>query len=70
MKEKIAEELISIAGADWVVTDPVNLQEYLYDETPKSVRPQASDDVVLVKPNCAEEISRILELANAEEITV
>ena len=70
MENKVLEELKSILGADWVITDKESIAGYLYDETPPLLRPKASEDVVVVKPKNAEEVSKIMKLANKYKIPV
>ena len=70
MKSGIVTELRNIVGTDWVVTDVSLIESYLVDVTALPVRPVPSNDVVLVKPANAEEISRILQLANRELVPV
>jgi glycolate oxidase len=64
MKQEIIKELKSIIGDEWVVSTREAIEGYLYDETPIPIRPEACEDVVVVKPSSAEEVSRILQLAN------
>jgi len=44
--------------------------DYLQDESVDSVRPKPAEDLVLVKPATAQQISQILELANKHSIPV
>ncbi|AYD39945.1 FAD-binding oxidoreductase [Clostridium fermenticellae] len=67
---KVVESLKKISGDDWVTNDLSQIQGYLYDETEPLLRPEASKDCVVVKPGSPEEISKILEYANEEEISV
>jgi len=64
VRREAIEELKSIVGDEWVVSAREAIEGYLYDETPIPIRPEACDDVVVVKPGSAEEISKILQLAN------
>ena len=61
-------ELRLIVGDDWVVAGDVS--GYLYDETLQPIRPEASRDVVVVKPGSAEEVSEVLALANRRRVPV
>lgn len=70
MKNKVLEELKSIVGVDWVIADKESIAGYLYDETPPLLRPKASEDVVVVKPKNAEEVSKIMKLANKYKVPV
>jgi glycolate oxidase len=65
-----AEKLQEIVGRDWVVTKREQMESYLADETSNFVRPKPADNVVLVKPANAEEISAIMKMANEEKIPV
>jgi len=67
MDGAIIQQLKSIVGENYVILEP---DGYLYDETPKPVRPEPSRDVVIVKPSNSQEISEILKLANANRIPV
>ncbi len=64
------ENLRKITGDDWVVTKREQIERYLVDETALAMRPKPADNVVLVKPANAEEISEILKLANDEKTPV
>ncbi len=70
MREEILSELRSIVGDDWVVTGEDRVQGYLYDETPPPMLPEASKDIVVVKPGNTEEVSEIIKLANRHKIPV
>jgi glycolate oxidase len=61
----LVEELISIAGKDWVLETPEDLATYSYD----AFLPEFKPDVVVV-PSSTEEISRMVRLANREGIPV
>ncbi|MFW6151077.1 MAG: FAD-binding oxidoreductase [Chloroflexota bacterium] len=65
-----AEELGAIVGNDWVVSDRGQMERYLYDETYFGVRPEPANNVIVVKPENAEQISRILKLANETKTPV
>ena len=60
------EGLKKIVGEDWVVTARDQMQTYLYDETTPYQRVEPAEDVVVVKPATAEEISKIMKLANRD----
>jgi len=66
----IAEKLQEIVGRDWVVAKREQMERYLADETADAIRPKPADNVVLVKPASAEEISAILKMANQEKTPV
>ncbi|HDD42998.1 MAG TPA: FAD-binding oxidoreductase [Nitrososphaeria archaeon] len=70
MREEVIKELKSIVGEDWVVSARDAVEAYLYDETAIPIRPQASGDVVVVKPGSVEEVSKILSLANEHKVPV
>lgn len=70
MNNKIKEDLISIVGQDWTISDLEKIKGYLYDETPEPVVPKATEDVIVVKPKNESEISQILKLANEENFPV
>lgn len=67
MLQEIVEELEKIVGKEGIAK---NVEDYLYDETPKRVRPKAASDVVVVKPKSSEEVSKILKLANEKKVPV
>ncbi|WP_457590804.1 FAD-binding oxidoreductase [Geoglobus sp.] len=67
VSEDVVLELKKIVGRENVVLRP---DGYLYDETPAMIRPEASKDVVAVKPGSTEEVSEILKLANRHKIPV
>jgi len=64
------DALKRIVGDDWVVTQRDQITGYLADETYLGVLPKPADNVVVVKPANAEEISAILKLANEEKFPV
>ena len=64
------EKLREIVGEDWVITKREQMESYLVDETASAIRPKPADNVVLVKPASAEEVSGILKLANNEKTPV
>lgn len=61
-----AAKLKAIVGEDWVVTDRSQMERYLIDETYTGLVMKPADDVIVVKPANAEEISRIVKLANED----
>ncbi|MDR9755998.1 MAG: FAD-binding oxidoreductase [Thermoanaerobacterales bacterium] len=65
---EVIEELKSIVGEDNVVLDPEKLEAYGMDEVSEAEWQHAPE--VVVKPENAEQISRILKLANRELIPV
>ncbi|AKG92155.1 Glycolate oxidase subunit GlcD [Geoglobus ahangari] len=64
---EIVPLLEAIVGERNILLHP---ESYLYDETPKPVRPEAERNVVVVRPASTEEVSRILRLANERGIPV
>lgn len=70
MKDEIVEGMKEIVGEDWVVEDPRLMEDYLSDETPKPVSPEAERNVVVVKPKNSREISEVLSYANRNSIPV
>ena len=65
-----AEKLRSIVGQDWVVTDRRQMERYLIDETYTGLIVTPADNVVVVKPANAQEISQLMRLANEEGFPV
>ena len=64
------DALKRIVGDDFVVTQRDQITGYLADETYLGVLPKPAENVVVVKPATAEEISAILKLANEEKTPV
>ena len=64
------EALQDIVGKDWVITKREQMLDYLRDAIFDSVMPKVAENVILVKPANAEEISQILKLANKEKFPV
>jgi len=62
--EDAIEGLKEIVGEEWVVTEREYMESYLRDETPDVLRPPAAEDLILVKPSSAKEVSQILKVAN------
>ena len=60
------EKLREIVGEDWVVVDRTQMERYLIDETYTGLVMKPADNVVVVKPANADEISRIVKLANEQ----
>ena len=65
-----AEELGIIVGTDWVVTDKDQTASYRVDATPFAVMPKAADNIIVVKPADAHEISEVMKLANKTKTPV
>ncbi len=70
MDPQIAKSLESIVGKSYIETDRSQMENYLFDETAESVRPQPASDLILVKPVSSKEISKILGFANKNKIPV
>ncbi len=64
------EGLKKVVGEDWVITQRDQMQTYLYDETTPHQRLEPAENVVVVKPATAEEVSEILKLANRDKTPV
>ncbi len=65
-----AEDLVKIVGSDWVVTGKEQTESYKVDATPPAMMPKAAENIIVVKPTTAEEISSIMKLANREKTPV
>ncbi len=63
-------KLKEIVGENWVVQGEDLVAGYVLDETPPPIRPQPNLDVVVVKPNSSEEVSKVLKLANEYDTPV
>ena len=57
-------KLRDIVGENWVITDRQQMAGYLIDETYTGLIVKPADNVVVVKPSNAGEISQVLKLAN------
>jgi len=68
--KRIVEDLQGIVGEGYVVVERTRIGDYLVDETAEVVRPMPAEDVVLLKPANAYEVSRILGYANENRIPV
>jgi glycolate oxidase len=66
----IVENLKKIVGQRWVITDREQMIDYLTDETSATVKPKPAEELILVKPASAQEVSSILKLANRARIPV
>ena len=66
----IVDELKSIVGDRWVITQRELMESYLKDETPDPLRPKPAEKLILVKPSSTTEVSSILKLTNARKIPV
>jgi len=70
LERLLVNPLEAIVGSGYVVTDREKMQNYLADETAKIVRPKPANDLVLVKPSNAREVSEILQFASKHRIPV
>jgi len=68
--QAITGKLEDIVGKEWVITKREQMLDYLSDAVYEFVVPKPAENVVLVKPANAEEISKILKLANQEKFPV
>ena len=68
--KRVVDDLESVVDRAHVVTNRDQMQNYLIDETPASVRPEPATDLVLVRPAGAEQVSAVLQLANKHGIPV
>ena len=66
LQEPLVRELESIVGKQNVLTSPESLKAYSYDGTTSWIH----EPDVVVFPTTAEEVSRIMKLANKEKIPV
>ncbi len=62
--------LQDIVGKDWVITEREQMLDYMRDAIFDAVLPEIAENVILIKPANAEEISQILKLANKERFPV
>lgn len=66
--KEIISELVQIVGEKNVITDEEKMEPYSYDETPKDQYAHMPE--VVVTPHTAEEIAKIVKLANRELIPI
>jgi glycolate oxidase len=67
---ELVQELKSVVGEEWVVTEKEAILKYLFDETAPPVRPKPSEEVIVVKPSGAVEVAETLKLANKYRVPV
>jgi glycolate oxidase len=70
LEGRIIDSLIKVVGRDWVITEREFMEGYLKDETPEPLQPSPASDLILVKPSSTKEVSKVLELANEELVSV
>jgi glycolate oxidase len=67
---ELIQELKSVIGDDWVITEKEAVLKYLLDETAPPLRPRASEEIVVVKPSSSNEVAETLKLANKYRVPV
>jgi glycolate oxidase len=67
---ELIQELKSVIGDDWVITEKEAVLKYLLDETAPPLRPRASEEIVVVKPSSSNEVAETLKLANKYKVPV
>jgi glycolate oxidase len=70
MERSVVDCLRSVVENAHVVTDRAQMQNYLMDETAAPVRPKPANDLVLVRPASAQQVSAILQIANKHGVAV
>ncbi len=70
MKESIFNSLKTIVGSDYVLMSKEQTISYLYDEVEEAYRPKANTDSIVMKPKNTQEISKIMQIANKNKISV
>jgi len=70
MTNNVVTELQNIVGKDWVITNREQMIDYMSDAIFDAVVPKPAENIIVVKPANAEEISSILKLANRDKFSV
>jgi len=70
MDKILIEEFERIVGKPNVVTNIEQMQNYLVDETPPSVRPKPANDLALIRPADTQQVSSVLRLASKSRLAV
>lgn len=60
----MVDQLRAIVGEEQIVLNREQMQNYLFDETPASMRPLPAIDLVLVRPVNVQQVSAVLQIAN------
>jgi glycolate oxidase len=69
-KQSIIKDLRNIVGSEYVLDKKEQIKGYLTDETAEPVMPKYCTDVIVVKPENTEDISKIMKYANKKSIPV
>ncbi|MBP1926972.1 glycolate oxidase [Sedimentibacter acidaminivorans] len=70
MNSIVKDNLVSIVGEDFVITNISQKTSYLYDEIEHIMRPKADENSIVVKPKDTDEISKIMKYANKIKMPV
>jgi glycolate oxidase len=70
MYKILIEEFERIVGKPNVVTNIEQMQNYLADETPPSVRPKPANDLALIRPGDTQQVSSMVRLASKSRLAV
>ena len=70
MQEGALKRLREIVGESNVSTDKAQVLNYVFDETPIPLRPDPTEDLVIVKPIATEQVAAVMNLANDYHIPV
>lgn len=69
-RQQVLGDIRHIVGADNATADLDKMQSYLVDESYPLIKPRETHDCVLVRPGSTEEVSKVLQYANAYKIPV
>ena len=69
-KWHLVKDLGNVVGSEYVLYEKEQIKGYLTDETPEPVMPTYCSDVIVVKPESTEEISKIMKYANEKCVPV
>lgn len=70
MDSRVINKMIEIVGKDYVIVDLGQKMSYLYDEVEISMRPEANENSIVLKPKSVNEISSVMKYANDSKIPV